>query len=163
MSGTVQSPSTSMSFAIRVMAGEDLYGERHSLGIGNVDFKASAVEGGGLFVAEITLSTRGGPARHLHHGQDEWFYIVEGEFILEVGQDRFRLQPGDSVFGPREVPHVWANVGNTRGKFLAVFSPAGKMEGFFREAANANAAPTQDSLLWRAHGMEAVGPPLGLD
>ena len=34
---------------------------------------------------ENTFHAKGGPARHLHYDQDEWFYAVEGEFIIEVG------------------------------------------------------------------------------
>jgi hypothetical protein len=43
---------------------------------------------------------------------------------------------------------------------LIAFMPAGKMESFFREVTQANAMPPQDPELWRAHGMELVGPPL---
>jgi hypothetical protein len=43
---------------------------------------------------------------------------------------------------------------------LITFMPAGKMEAFFREVTKANAMPPQDPQLWRAHGMELVGPPL---
>lgn len=41
---------------------------------------------GGLFVVENTVHGKGGPARHLHHEQDEWFYAVEGEFRFEIGE-----------------------------------------------------------------------------
>jgi uncharacterized cupin superfamily protein len=70
----------------------------------------------------------------LHHNEDEWFYAIEGEYIVEVGSERFRLKSGDSILGPREVPHVWAFVGDTPGKMLIVsLAPANKMEAFFRE------------------------------
>jgi hypothetical protein len=41
--------------------------------------------------------------------------------------------------------------------------PAGKMEAFFREVTKTNAMPAQDPALWRAHGMEVVGPPLSFE
>ena len=53
---------------------------------------------------------------------------VEGEFIVEVGQERIRLNPGDSLLAPRQVPHVWAYVGDTRGRMLIAFMPAGKIQ-----------------------------------
>jgi hypothetical protein len=62
--------------------------------------------------------------------------------------------------GPRNVPHVWAFDGSTTGKVLIVFTPAGKMEAFFREVTKTNAMPIQDPELWRAHEMELLGPPL---
>ena len=55
-----------------------------------IDIKASTLDtSSGLSVAEITSFRRGGPARHLHHEQDEWFYIVEGEHVIEVGEERY--------------------------------------------------------------------------
>ena len=106
---------------------------------------------------------KGGPARHLHYDQDEWFYVLEGEFQFEVGAERFRLQPGDSLLAPRRVPHVWAFVGEARGRILVAFFPAGKMEAFFREVTKANAMPPQDPGIWRAHDMELLGPPLSVE
>jgi len=149
--------------ALRVAAGEDLFGEHRGLGISTIAFKVSAQDSGGLFILENTFREKGGPARHLHYDQDEWFYAVEGEFIVEVGQERIILKPGDSLLAPRKVPHVWAFTGGVRGRMLIAFMPAGKMEAFFREVTKANAMPPQDPELWRAHGMELLGPPLSVE
>ncbi len=149
--------------AILVAADQDRFGEHRGLGISSIAFKVTPQDSHGLFILENTFTAPGGPARHLHYEQDEWFYVVEGEFIFEVGQDRFRLKPGDSLLGPRQVPHVWAFAGGMRGKILIAFMPAGKMEAFFREVTKANAMPTQDPELWRAHGMELLGPPLAVE
>jgi hypothetical protein len=70
------------------------------------------------------------------------------------------MKPGDSLLAPRQVPHVWAYVGDTIGRMLITFMPAGKMEAFFREVTKANAMPPQDPELWHMHGMELIGPPL---
>jgi quercetin dioxygenase-like cupin family protein len=145
---------------LRVAAGEDRFGEQRGLGISAITFKVLPQDSNGLFIIENSFQAKGGPARHLHFDQDEWFYAVEGEFIVEVGQDRIRLNPGDSLLAPRQVSHVWAYVGDTRGRILIAFMPAGKMEAFFREVTKANAMPPQDPELWRAHGMELLGPPL---
>jgi mannose-6-phosphate isomerase-like protein (cupin superfamily) len=152
--------SASLPPALRVAAGEDRFGEHRGLGISTIDFKVTAQDSSGLLILENTFHAKGGPARHLHCDQDEWFYAVEGEFIFEIGQERFTLKPGDSVLGPRKVPHVWAYVGDARGRILIAFMPAGRMEAFFREVTKANAMPPQDPGLWRAHGMELLGPPL---
>jgi mannose-6-phosphate isomerase-like protein (cupin superfamily) len=128
-----------------------------------LDFKVStAGTEGGLFIVENTFHERGGPARHLHHQQDEWFYALEGEFQFEIGDQRLTLKPGDSVLGPRRVPHVWAYTGGGTGRILVAFAPAWQMEAFFREITKANAMPPQDPALWRAYGMELVGPPLAV-
>jgi len=149
--------------ALRVAAGADRFGEHRGLGISVIDFKVVPQDSSGLFVLENTFHAKGGPARHLHYNQDEWFYALEGEFIIEVGHERTRLQLGDSLLAPRKVPHVWAYVGDTRGRILVTFMPAGKMEAFFWEVTQANAMPPQDPELWRAHGMELLGPPLAID
>lgn len=145
-----------------VAAGADRFGEHRGLGISSIQFKMCAQDGS-LLILENTFRAKGGPARHLHHDQDEWFYAVEGEFVIEVGEERFRLKPGDSLLAPRRVPHVWAYVGDSQGRLLIVFTPAGKMEAFFREVTKANAMPPQEPELWRAHGMELVGPPLRVE
>jgi quercetin dioxygenase-like cupin family protein len=153
-------PLASIPYAFFVNAGEDRFGEYRGLGISSIAFKVIPQDSSGLLILENTFNAKGGPARHLHYEQDEWFYVLEGEFIMEVGAEKLKLQPGDSLLAPRQVPHVWAYVGETRGRILIAFLPAGKMEAFFREVTKANAMPPQDPSVWRAHGMELVGPPL---
>jgi quercetin dioxygenase-like cupin family protein len=155
--------SATSSPAVLVPAGADRFDEHRGLGVSAIQFKVVPHDSNGLFIIENTFHAKGGPARHLHHAQDEWFYTVEGEFVVEVGAERYRLMPGDSLLAPRQVPHVWAFVGEGRGRMLISFMPAGKMEAFFREVTKANAMPPQDPALWRAHGMELIGPPLPVE
>ena len=146
---------------MRIAAGADRFGEERSLGISSLAFKVCPPDSRGLLIVEHTFHTRGGPARHLHYAQDEWFYALEGEFLFEVGQERFHLERGDSLLGPRQVPHVWAHIGV--GQILIAFMPAGQMEAFFRVVTAEGAMPPQDPGLWRAYGMELLGPPLALE
>lgn len=155
-------PSANVPPVLWVAAGEDRFGEHRGLGVSTIAFKVVPKDSSGLFIVENTFHAKGGPARHLHYDQDEWFYALEGEFLIEVGQERMRLQAGDSLLAPRRVPHVWAYVGETQGSILITFMPAGKMEAFFRRVTKANAMAPQDPELWRAHGMELVGPPLAV-
>lgn len=148
---------------LQVTAGQDCFGEHRSLGISDIAFKVVPQDSNGLLIIENTFRAKGGPARHLHYEQDEWFYAIEGEFIIEVGQERFSMKPGDSLLAPRQLPHVWAYVGNTIGRMLITFMPAGKMEAFFREVTQANAMPPQNPELWHAHGMALMGPPLPIE
>ena len=156
-------PGHTTSSVLQVKAGEDRFGEQRGLGISTIQFKVVPADSGGVLVLENTFHAKGGPARHLHYDQDEWFYAVEGDFIVEIGAERFQMQPGDSLLAPRKVPHVWAYVGNARGRMLVTFFPVGQMEAFFREVTKANAMPPQDPALWRAHGMELLGPPLAVE
>lgn len=137
-------------------------GESFGLGISTITFKIVPADDRGVLIIENTFHARGGPARHLHHNQEEWFYAVAGQFVLEVGEQSYQLQPGDSFLAPRGVPHVWACVGDGRGRMLIAFFPAGQMAAFFREAGRAGAMPRQDPEFWLAHGMELVGAPLAV-
>ncbi len=162
MTDPAQRPAP-QSAAPLVAAGADRFGLQRGLGISTIAFKVTPQDSAGLLILENTFHAKGGPARHLHHAQDEWFYAVEGAFLIEVGDARMTLHPGDSVLAPRGVPHVWASVGEQGGRILVAFQPAGKMEDFFRVATAADAMPPQDPDLWRAHGMELLGPPLAVE
>src|SRR5258708_27879648 len=146
-----------------VPVGEDRFGEFKVLGISSIAVKVSSQESSDVFIVEITLRQKGGPEKHLHYDQDEWFYALEGDLLVEIGDERFRLQPGDSLFVRRTVPHTWANTGATRMRFLALVSPAGQLEEFFEHAAKRKALPGPDQAQWRPYGLEWVGPPLQLD
>ena len=129
-------------------------------GANEVAFKVAAQDThSGLFIIEQVSQRKGGPPRHLHHAQEEWFYIMEGEYVFEVGEQRMRMTPGDSLIGPRGVPHVWAYVGEKPGKIMIGFAPAGQMQNFFTEAAKLRDFPA-DQKLYRECGMDIVGPPL---
>ena len=147
-----------------VARGAGRLGEPQGRGIDQVFIKVSTADSnGGLLVVERTHQAKGGPGRHFHYDQDEWFYVVEGEYLFEVGQERIRLKPGDSLFGPRNVPHVWAFAGDPPGRILFVFTPAGQMEAYFRALGKGDARPPQDPDFYRAYGMELVGLPLAIE
>ena len=148
---------------VRVEHGVDRFNQQRTIaGANQIAYKVSGQDTkGGLFIFEQMSLRKGGPPRHLHHQQEEWFYVMEGEYVFEVGQERMRLRPGDSLLAPRKVPHVWAYVGEAPGKILIGFQPAGKMETFFQEAAKIWDFAANEKL-YRACEMEIVGPPLSL-
>ena len=151
--------------AALVPHGEDRLGEHHSIGVSSTDFKVITRDSNGaLFIFEHTNRKKGGPPRHLHHNEDEWFYVIEGEYIVEAGSERFQLKAGDSILGPREVPHVWAFAGDSPGKLLIAFAPANKMEAFFRDNAKhfSGGNYSSEAEIYRAYGMELLGPPLSV-
>lgn len=150
---------------VRVASGEDRLGEHHVIGVSSTAFKVLTDDtADGLFVIEHASHKKGGPPRHLHHNENEWFYVLEGEYIAEIGSERFQLKAGDAVLGPREVPHAWAFVGESPGKLLIAFAPAGKMESFFRdnEKRRKDGVYLNDAEVYRAYGLELLGPPLSV-
>ena len=146
-----------------VLANTDRTGEMHTMGYSSMAFKVLTQDSqGDLFMIEHHMHQRGGPPLHVHPHQDETFYVLEGEFIAEVGGKRFNLHPGDSVLGPRNVPHAWAFVSEGSGKLLLTFTPEGKIEAFFDMVTKTQAAPPQDKALFAAYDMVLIGPPLAV-
>ena len=136
--------SEEMFAGFSVAAGEDRFGEHIKLGGEPIDCKVSAKDtNGAMCIFEFTT----GWPRHLHHDQDEWIYVIEGELDLVVGEKRFRAGAGESVFIPRKVAHVWGPVGDEPGKIINVYQPAGKMEEFFREVGNFKDLPTREDVI----------------
>jgi mannose-6-phosphate isomerase-like protein (cupin superfamily) len=150
----------------RVGANTDRHGEELQLMGGRFDLKVSAKDtGGGFCLYDTTRQSKGGPALHLHYAQDEWFYVIRGEFVVQVGEDTVRLRPGDSALAPRKIPHAFAKVSEDEGQMLVMFQPAGRMEDFFREMAKLGPGIPRNQErdlkeLWARYGMELVGPPL---
>ncbi|HEX2535373.1 MAG TPA: cupin domain-containing protein [Chitinophagaceae bacterium] len=124
---------------------------------------------GQLCIYDTVRWEKGGPALHLHQQQDEWFYVVRGQFNIRIGTESFRMGPGDCAFVPRTVPHGFVNVSEGEAQMLVLFQPAGTIETFFKEAAamgssvpaGQRASAAQE--LARRHGMEILGPPLPLE
>ena len=58
--------------------------------------KVSTAETGGLFYSfEHREMAKGGPPRHVHHEQDEWFYVLKGRYVFEVGDELLVRGIGD--------------------------------------------------------------------
>jgi mannose-6-phosphate isomerase-like protein (cupin superfamily) len=123
---------------------------------------------GALFLTEQPITRRGsGPPKHYHEDQDEWFYCIAGEYVVEIGDQRFRLAPGDSVLGPRRVPHAFVYDAAGPGRLLVGFAPARTIEQFFRDLAKrgeyfGSGTAEDKETARRLYGIVNVGPPLKL-
>jgi mannose-6-phosphate isomerase-like protein (cupin superfamily) len=151
-----------------VPAGGSRFRRQHEIRLTRtvIDIKVSTLDtDGGLSVAEITSWDKGGPARHLHHEQDEWFYVLEGEYVIEVADERYEPGLGDSLLAPRKVAHAWAHVGEGTGRLIAALQPAGEIEAFFEDLAKLGSTPEREELsrTFSSHGLELVGPPLSIE
>lgn len=120
---------------------------------------------GDLYIFESTRLKEGGPPLHYHYSQDEWWYIISGEFLIKVGDENYKAKAGDSVFGPRGVPHTFSKVGTGEAKLIMLFQPAGKMEQWFALVNDGTIGKMTDEQKHEArkeHGFEHIGPPLTL-
>jgi mannose-6-phosphate isomerase-like protein (cupin superfamily) len=156
---------TKATHGFKIDAGTDRFNEKVSF-LGSIfQCKVSAEDSReGFCVYDSTNMDNGGPPFHFHYTQDEWFYILEGEFIFKIGDDVFNARAGDAVFAPRQIPHTYARVGEAIGRMLMMYQPAGTMEAFYLEASQLPNGTLRDyERLFRIHGMEIVGPPLKFD
>ncbi|HEY8750635.1 MAG TPA: MerR family transcriptional regulator [Tepidisphaeraceae bacterium] len=172
LKGAKTMKSEEMFAGFSVAAGEDRFGEHIKLGGEPLDCKVSAKDtNGAMCIFEFTA----GWPRHRHRDQDEWIYVVEGQLEFELGDKRFKMEAGESVFIPRNVAHVWSPAGGVPAKIINVYQPAGKMEEFFRVLGNLKDIPSREQVinktytdeqrdalrrLFDAHGMDLLGPPL---
>ena len=107
------------------------------------------------------LTPKGGPPLHIHPYQDEWFYVIEGEYFFQVGEQKFALKAGDTIFLPRNVQHAFVQL-TDRGRMIVTYLPAGKMEAFFEVTDGWTTPPSKEEIakVFLDHDMKVVGPPL---
>lgn len=87
--------------------------------------KATAADtGGGHTLVEIEVGPGYATPLHVHHREDEGFWMIEGTATFEVGDEVVEAGPGDYLFGPRDVRHKWT-AGPEGARMLYLFAPAG--------------------------------------
>ena len=152
--------------SFRVAEGEARFGEHYRMKgvtLNTLDIKISSSDtGGDLSVFEQTgFTVNSGPPLHIHPFQDEWFYVIEGEYLFQVGTDRYQLKEGDTIFLPRKVQHAFVQL-KEKGKTIVSYLPAGKMEAFFKATSEWTSPPTKEEIekVFEDHEMKVVGPPL---
>ena len=139
---------------------------------GRMTVKAGSVETGNGF-AQLEMNDPRGTATpmHVHHNEDETFYVLEGEIIALVGDERVRLSAGDFAFAPRGILHATV-VSSERARVLVTTSPGGLEELFVSLGTTVSGSeppaeavlPPMDELVRRfaAYGVDIVGPPPSL-
>lgn len=85
----------------------------------------------GLF--EMEIPPGGGAPPHLHRGQDETHYVVDGEYRFVCAGRAISAGPGSVVHVPRGTAHAFTNTGDANGRLLFVETPAGPLEQWLDE------------------------------
>ena len=112
------------------------------LGVTLVTIKATGKETGGRYTLVEVLEPEGEEAPlHVHHREDEAFWILEGELTFQVGDETIKASPGSFLYGPRDVPHGYT-VDSGPARMLWVLSPAG-----FEEFIYATSEPAKERTL----------------
>jgi quercetin dioxygenase-like cupin family protein len=107
-----------------------------------------------------------GPPLHIHRITDEAFYVLEGTFGFQAGEDTIDGVAGAFVFIPRGLKHTFWNQGSLPARVLIVVSPSG-FEQYFEELAQGlavisdvpEAAMSLRKALSERYDIEVVGPP----
>lgn len=80
-----------------------------------------------------TVAKAGGALKHSHPGIEQVCYMLEGRARVEVGDDPpAELGPGDSVFFPAGVPHVFTTISAEPVKVLVIYAPPYEERGAVR-------------------------------
>jgi mannose-6-phosphate isomerase-like protein (cupin superfamily) len=124
--------------------------------------------GGAFGLIEVRWPASFGPPLHVHHREDETFYVLDGELRCRLGDQELTAGPGQLVFGPRKLPHTF-KVGPAGARALVLLTPAG-LEQMFQEggipAHDTTTPPAQDYDVQQVirlsanYGMDVIGPPL---
>jgi mannose-6-phosphate isomerase-like protein (cupin superfamily) len=95
--------------------------------------RATGADTGGLMtIVEMTEPPGTEAPLHVHHHEDEAFYILEGSATIHVGDASFEVGPGDYAFGPRDIPHRYT-VGPDGCRMLFICTPGDNFEHLVRE------------------------------
>ena len=104
--------------------------------------KATAADTGGhLTVVDVTDPPGIEAPLHVHHREDEAFWVLEGDVTFEVGGKMIQATAGDFVFGPRDIPHRYT-VGDGGSRMLLILTPGG-----FEDLVRATSDPADSRTL----------------
>jgi quercetin dioxygenase-like cupin family protein len=141
--------------------------------VGRYTGKVAAEQTNGRLFQLLCSDRRGGaPPLHIHHREDETFYVIAGEITFFVGDERIAATAGDFVFAPKDVSHTYL-VTSDQAEYLTSFSPAGAERFFAQVAPNvvpgepapppSEPDPEEFTRIAASYGIEIIGPPPTLD
>jgi quercetin dioxygenase-like cupin family protein len=139
---------------------------------GRMTVKTGAAQTAGNF-AQVETDDPHGTATpmHVHHNEDEAFYVLDGEVTVLIGGGRIDLQAGDYAYAPRGIAHAYI-VRSQRARMLTTISPAGLDELFVEYGlpVTGTEPPAEEVLpipemvrVFGARGCQIVGPPPTLE
>lgn len=135
---------------------------------------ASGAETGGAFgLARVTQPAGTATPLHVHTGEAEAFYLLDGTLTYRAGEQTHQLGPGSFIYLPAGIPHAFRVTGTSPVRFLAIVAPGGLMD-MYDEVGRPAAEPRlpdpdgdrlqADIGRWLAaaprYGIQVVGPPL---
>jgi quercetin 2,3-dioxygenase len=149
-----------LPFIIRAMESKkeyNLWGRSVYLKVGAADSNKQ------LSMFYGTYQKGDGPPLHIHHDQDEQFYVLEGEFLIQVGNDKYTLMPGDTAYLPKNIPHTYLVLSDA-AKMVFQTQPSGKIEELFQYLADNYETKTIEEIgkAMPQFNHSWIGPPLSV-
>ena len=114
--------------------------------------------GGSLGLVHMDMPAGEMPPRHVHHGEDEGFYVLGGELTLYLPGESVTLRPGEFFLAPRWVPHAY-EVGPDGARVLVSSAPSGFERFVTAVGALEELSPEILGGVAAEHGIEILGPP----
>jgi mannose-6-phosphate isomerase-like protein (cupin superfamily) len=150
---------------VLVKAGEDRDNKPFKFVEAIFHVKVSGKDNEGRCVIFDTLRpAKVGPRLHYHIDVDEWFFVREGEFKIQAGDEIVRAKAGDSLFIPRNMPHAFVKTSEGTARLIVMHQPAGTIEEYFRTAsAFTDQSPEYREKFAEQHGIRTIGPALTPD
>ena len=131
-----------------------------------VRFVHGEADGAFSLVEWVAAPGFAGPPLHIHWVTDETFYVLDGTFGFQVGEETLDAAAGTFVFAPKGLVHTFWNQGPMQARMLVTLSPPG-FERYFEELAeglanvgdDAEAAVSVRKVLSKKHDIEVIGSP----
>jgi len=129
-------------------------------------FLATGEDTHGQFALIEAVTRRGNvPPPHIHHREDEIFYVLEGDVVVSVGDRTIKGRSGTMFFLPRDVPHSFT-IESEQSRMLILLTPAG-LEGWFKEfsvpAPAMTLPPADEPAYEEVHRMLEAAPRYGIE
>ena len=153
--------------AFKVKAHQTRYKENITIADAPIDFKLlsnDTTDQLSVFISNNLLKGFG-PPLHIHYSIDEFFCIMEGNFLFQVDDEIISMEKGDTLFVPRNVKHCFNYNGETSGSLLVSIFPGKGMEDYFEgmgKLVPGKGMPDMAALkaLYKKYDSEILGPPM---
>lgn len=127
---------------------------------------ATQETGGAMSIVDSVSPDGAGPPRHVHHGEDETFYVLTGECEVWIEGETMVRSAGETIFIPRGKEHTFRVIGGQPSRHLVILTPGG-FESFFADMAAGQFSIPEDmpqiEESARRHNLSFTGPPLGME
>ena len=126
-------------------------------------FKHGSLTGGRFDFMVGSIGYLQGPPLHVHDDQDDTFFVLDGVLTVQVGDKLYELGPGDFASVPPGIPHTFDNTKKDQPpvKVCNLMTPGG-LDAQFRDMRAAAGDPAKVDAVRRQHGVNSVGPTLGV-